>query len=96
MSRQVLMAAMLLAAGALAALAMMNLTRPAVAAPGEGAGPYTVVAGSSFFVLCDTVGGKAWILLPKAEDPKFAWMPVTRLETDADVRKWKLSKTAAE
>jgi hypothetical protein len=94
MSRQLLMTVVLLAAGLAAGVALMNLTSPAAAQPADGGGTYRVVPGTNSYVLVDTVKGTAWVIFPKAEDMKHAWFPITRLDTEADIRKWKITKGA--
>ena len=95
MSRQIMAAIALAALGAVLGAGLLGLTRPAAASPGpEGGARYSVAAGETSYVLCETETGRTWILVPKADEPRYAWLPVTRLNSDAEVRKWQIQSNA--
>lgn len=97
MSRQIMAAIALAALGAVLGAGLLNLARPAAASPGpEPAGRFSVAAGAASYVLCETETGRTWVFMPKAGEswPGHAWLPITRLDSDAEVRKWQIQKEA--
>ena len=97
MSRHMLMAIALAALGVVVGAGLLSLVRPAAASPGpESGGRFSVAAGASTYVLCETESGRTWVLVPKASESRHAWLPVTRLDSEAEVRKWQIQKDAAE
>ena len=96
MSRKILIALALIALGAIVGSGLVSLIRPAAAQPAAAAGPYRVVAADSSYVLYDATSSKSWLLTPKRGELSHAWLPIKRLDTNADVYGWKARKSAME
>jgi hypothetical protein len=94
MFKQTLVIAGAIVLGALIVVAVMDRPVAAQAAGDAAAGKYQVVAaGNGAFVLYDTVTNTSWVAFPAANDKKFAWFPLKRLDTDQQVQVWKLGKS---
>jgi hypothetical protein len=91
MLKQVLVLAAALVLGALIAAGLLD--RPATAQSGEGVGKIHVVAGANAFVMYETAGNQSWVAFPQANDRKFAWFPLKRLDTEQQVGVWRAGKS---
>jgi len=94
MFKQVLALTAAVVLGALVTIALVD--RPASAQPagGDGGGKFHVVAGGNAFIMYDSTGGNfSWVIFPQANDKKFAWFPIKRLETDQAVGVWRAGKS---
>jgi len=97
MSGKNLLTAGLIALGLLVAVGLLNRTPPAAAQGGRASGRYHVVANEKAFVLYDSVNGeKSWILVFKSTDKRHAWLPIKRLNSDAEVQNWRLIHSARQ
>ena len=77
--------------GALIAVAVMD--RPATAqAAADGGARVQVVAGAGAFIMYETGGNQSWVAFPQANDKKFAWFPLKRLDDEQKVQVWRLGK----
>ena len=59
-------------------------------AAGGGDGGIHVVATQSAFVMYETGGKGSWVLFPQADNRKWAWFPVKRLDSDQQVQMWRV------
>ena len=98
MTRNVLSAMLLLAAGAIlgAALTVAISPAPAQAQQAGAPGQYKVVASESFFVLWDTLSGEAWVLMAREGDWHPALLPLKRLKTEADIQSYRARRDALQ
>ncbi|MBV9123539.1 MAG: hypothetical protein JO112_09290 [Planctomycetes bacterium] len=60
---------------------------PAPLPPSEG-GPWVVTPAGDTAILLDQRGGKSWVLR-RSSAGDFAWLPVKRLDSEAEVQRWK-------
>ena len=80
--------------GALIVVAVMDRPASAQAAGGDAVGKFQVVAaGNGAFIMYETAGPNSWVAFPAANDKKFAWFPLKRLDTDQQVQVWRLGKS---
>lgn len=75
---------------ALAAVAIFTAVRPAAALPDTPGGQFHVVANNDALILYDTSGRQSWILTPQPKQKRHAWVPIKRLDSEAEVRTWEL------
>jgi len=59
------------------------------------AGNLRVVSGPPA-VMLDEATGKTWVLVTSTNLKRNAWVPIRKLETDADVEKWQITGSARE
>ena len=78
--------------GALISVAFLDRPATAQAAGGEAVGKIHVVGTGTAFIMYETGGNLSWVSFPQANDKKYAWFPVKRLDTDQQVQVWKLGK----
>ena len=93
MYKQMLAIAGAVILGALIAVAFLDRPAVAQAAGGDGVGKIHVVGTGSAFVMYETGGNLSWVCFPAANDKKYAWFPVKRLDTDQQVQVWKMGKS---
>ncbi len=97
MSKGHLLGVGLIVLGLLVAVGLLNRAPAAAAQSGQPGGQYHVVAGDKAYVLYDTTdSGKSWILFPSNESKRHAWLPIKRLDTEAQIHSWKLTSQARE
>jgi len=95
MPRNTLLVIVLVAAGALVAAALISRTAPATAASGSGGEQYQVIANDKAFILYDTADSKnSWVCFPQPDRKQNAWLPLKRIDTQADAQNWKLIENA--
>ncbi len=95
MSRNVLLTILGIVVGFLAAAGLQNLVQPVVAQTNTS-GSYNVVANDKAFVLYDAAQSNTWICFPTSVKNRHAWLPVKRLDTDAEVHNWQILNNARE
>lgn len=88
MSKQIVMIVFAALLGMLVTLLIVDHPT-AQAAGGAGGGAWAVIASQNGFVLIDTNDGQSWVMLPQANDKRFAWFPVDRLDTPQKVQIWR-------
>jgi hypothetical protein len=94
MFKQVLVLTAAVVLGALMTVAMLDRPASAQAGGAEAAGRIHVVASGSAFIMYDSAGGTySWVAFPQAADRKFAWFPMTRLDSEAKAAVWRAGKT---
>jgi len=93
MTRNLILAAALIAVGCVVAAGLIAL-RPASAKPADQAGRYQVVATDSSYVLFDSLSGTSWVMTVQPKATRFAWMPTKRLNSEADVKLWQVQNRA--
>lgn len=81
---------------AIAAAAIVLIVAVVMNAPATHAADAPAIAGLQVIggtppVLFDPAGGKAWALVPSANLRQYIWVPIKRLDTDADIQKWQLT-----
>jgi hypothetical protein len=92
MLKQVLVLTAAVALGGLLTAALMD--RPAVAQSSGDHGRFEVVASGPAFIMYDSVGGNfSWVAFPQAGDKRFAWLPMTRLDSEAKAAVWRSGKS---
>ncbi|HUT58930.1 MAG TPA: hypothetical protein VNA25_13870 [Phycisphaerae bacterium] len=89
MFRHVLALAVAAVLGGLICALVVDRPGEALAAGGEG-GSIHVVATQSAFVMYETGGKGSWVLFPRADNRKWAWFPVKRLDSDQQVQMWRV------
>ena len=102
MSRNGLLAVLIFACGLALGTGLVTVLSPAQAelGPADGpaaakaVGPFQVVGADKGFVMYEPATGKTWVLIPKEDSTRQAWLPVTRLDSEADVQKWQIRKEA--
>lgn len=57
-------------------------------------GEYQVAGGEH--PILSTAGGKTWVLVTSKNPQMNAWFPVTRLDSEADIRKWMITSKLQE
>ena len=91
MSRNVLLAVLLIAVAFAAAVGIFTLTPRAAVGDAYAGGRYSMVANDQTFVLYDRDdSSKTWILFPKPSGKRHAWLPIKRLDTESEIQSWKL------
>ena len=79
--------------------ALATLLQPAGAARAGSplmAGRYRVVAGESAFVLHDSITGVCWLLPAKPGESGRAWLPIRRINTEAEAQRLRAAERERE
>ena len=95
MTRNLIVAAALIALGGILATGLTAL-RPAMGKPADEPGRYRVAASQSSYVLFDSLSGTSWIMTPKPDAKRSAWLPTQRLNSEAEVKLWELQNRPRE
>ena len=96
MMKRTFVIAMVAAVASAALVLLVCDARPLQAQAGAGGKGYSVAGGGEHPVLIDPNTGKTWVLVV-AKDPRYhVWVPVKRLDTDGDVRKWMITSKLRE
>jgi hypothetical protein len=90
MTGKTLLVIAMIAIAAVVAVGIGGNLRAVAAADGDDSGRYRVVAGQGNYVLYEVPTGKSWMLVTKAGDRRFAWLPIKRLDTDVEVKTWQI------
>jgi hypothetical protein len=94
MCKQVMALAAAIVLGALVSVALLDRPASAQAGGGDGSGRIHVVASGNAFIMFDSAGGTfSWVAFPQIGDKKFAWFPMTRLDSEAKAAMWRVGKT---